>query len=46
MPAASIIAVGGAVIVLRNCGFRAAAFGIHVATAAVALAASAALLMA
>jgi hypothetical protein len=46
MAAASIIPVGDAVIVLRSGGNRAAAFGIHGATAAVALAASAALLMA
>jgi hypothetical protein len=46
MAAASIIPVGDAVIVLRSGGTRAAAFGIHGATAAVALAASAALLMA
>ncbi len=46
MAAASIIPVGDAVINLRNGGSRAAAFGIHGATAAVMLAASAALLMA
>ena len=46
MAAASIIPVGDAVIVLRSGGTRAAAFGIHGATAAVMLAASAALLMA
>ena len=46
MAAASIIPVGDAVIVLRSGGTRAAAFGIHGATAAVALAASATLLMA
>ncbi len=46
MAAASIIPVSDAVIVLRSGGSRAAAFGIHGATAAVALAASAALLMA
>ena len=46
MVAASIIPVGDAAIVLRSGGTRAAAFGIHGATAAVALAASAALLMA
>lgn len=46
MAAASIIPVGDGVIVLRSGGTRAAAFGIHGATAAVALAASAALLMA
>jgi hypothetical protein len=46
MAATSIIPVGDAVIVLRNGGKRAAAIGIHGATAAVALAASAALIMA
>jgi Domain of unknown function (DUF4267) len=46
MAAASLIPVGDAVIVLRNGGTRAAAFGIHGATAAVALAASVALIMA
>jgi hypothetical protein len=46
MAAASIIPVGDAAIVLRSGGTRAAAFGIHGATAAVILAASAALLMA
>ncbi len=46
MAAAGIIPVGDAVIVLRNGGTRAAAFGIHGATAAVMLAASAALLTA
>ena len=46
MAVASIIPVGDAVIVLRNGGNRATAFGIHGATAVVALAASAALLMA
>ena len=46
MAAASITPVGDAVIVLRSGGTRAAAFGIHGATAAVVLAASAALLMA
>jgi hypothetical protein len=46
MAAASIIPVGDAVIVLRNGGTRATAFGIHGATAALALGASAALLMA
>lgn len=46
MAAASIIPVGDAVIVLRSGGTRAVAFGIHGATAAVILAASAALLMA
>ena len=46
MAAASIIPVGDAVIVLRSGGTRAAAFGIHGVTAAVALAASAALLVA
>ncbi len=46
MAAASLIPVGDAVIVLRNGGTRAAAFGIHGATAAVILAASVALLLA
>ena len=46
MGAATLIPVGDAVIVLRSGGSRAAAFGIHGATAAVMLAASAALLMA
>jgi hypothetical protein len=46
MAAASLIPVGDAAIVLRSGGTRAAAFGIHGATAAVMLAASAALLMA
>jgi hypothetical protein len=46
MAAASLIPIGDAVIVLRSGGTRAAAFGIHGATAAVMLAASAALLMA
>ncbi len=46
MVAASIIPLGDAVIVLRSGGTRAAAFGIHGVTAAVALAASAALLLA
>ena len=46
MAAASIIPVGDAVIVLRSGGTRAAAFGIHGATAAVMLAASVALLLA
>ena len=46
MAAASLIPVGDAVIVLRSGGTRAAAFGIHGATAAVILAAGAALLMA
>lgn len=46
MAAASLIPVGDGVIVLRNGGPRATAFGIHGATAAAALAASAALLMA
>ena len=45
MAAASIIPVGDAVIVLRSGGTRAAAFGIHGATAAVMLAAGVALLM-
>jgi hypothetical protein len=46
MAAASLIPVGDAVLVLRSGGSRAAAFGIHGATAAVMLAASAALLLA
>jgi hypothetical protein len=46
MVAASIIPVGDAAIVLRSGGTRAAALGIHGATAAVILAAGAALLMA
>ncbi|WP_428394316.1 DUF4267 domain-containing protein [Lichenicoccus sp.] len=46
MAAASIIPVGDAAIVLRSGGTRATAFGIHGATAAVILAASAALLTA
>jgi hypothetical protein len=46
MAAASIIPVGDAVIVLRSGGTPAVAFGIHGATAAVMLAASAALLLA
>jgi hypothetical protein len=46
MAAASLIPVGDAVIVLRGGGTRAAALGIHGATAAVMLAASAALLIA
>lgn len=46
MAAASIIPLGDAAIVLRNGGSRATAFGIHGATAAVALAASVALLLA
>ena len=46
MAAASIIPIGDAVIVLRSGGSRATAFGVHGATAAVALAAGAALLMA
>ena len=46
MAAASISPVGDAVIVLRSGGTRAAAFGIHGATAAVMLGASAALLLA
>ena len=46
MAAASIIPLGDAVIVLRSGGTRAIAFGIHGATAAVTLAASAALLLA
>jgi hypothetical protein len=46
MAAASLIPLGDALIVLRSGGTRAAAFGIHGATAAVILAASASLLMA
>jgi hypothetical protein len=46
MVAASLIPIGDAVIVLRGGGSRAAAFGIHGATAAVLLAAGAALLIA
>jgi hypothetical protein len=46
MAAATLIPLGDAVIVLRSGGARAAAFGIHGATAAVMLAASAALLLA
>ncbi len=46
MAAASLIPLGDAVIVLRSGGSRAAAFGIHGVTAALALAASAALLLA
>ena len=46
MAAASCIPAGDAVIVLRSGGTRAAAFGIHGTTAAVMLAASAALLLA
>ncbi|MET0221151.1 MAG: DUF4267 domain-containing protein [Tardiphaga sp.] len=46
MAAAALIPAGDAVIVLRNGGTRAAAFGIHGATAAIMLAASAALLLA
>ncbi len=45
MAAAGLIPVGDAVIVLRSGGTRAAAYGIHGATAGVILAASAALLM-
>jgi hypothetical protein len=44
--AASLIPVGDAVIVLRGGGSRAAAFGIHGATAAVLLASGVALLIA
>lgn len=44
--AASIIPIGDAAIVLRSGGTRAAAYGIHGATAAVILAAGAALLLA
>ena len=46
MAAATLIPVGDAVIVLRGGGSRAAAFGIHGVTAAIMLAASAALLIA
>jgi hypothetical protein len=46
MAAATLIPVGDAVIVLCSGGSRAAAFGIHGVTAAVMLAASAALLIA
>jgi hypothetical protein len=46
MAAASIIPLGDAVIVLRSGGTRAAAYGIHGATAVVALAAGATLLFA
>ena len=46
MAAASIIPVGDAMIVLRSGGSRATAFGVHGATAAVMLAASATLLIA
>jgi hypothetical protein len=46
MAAASLIPIGDAAIVLRSGGTRAAAFGIHGVTAAVMLAASAALLVA
>ena len=46
MAAASFIPVGDAVIVLRNGGTRATAFGIHGATAAVMLVVSATLLIA
>jgi hypothetical protein len=46
MAAATLIPVGDAVIVLRSGGTRAAAFGIHGVTAAVMLAAGAALLIA
>lgn len=46
MAAASLIPIGDAVIVLRNGGARATAFGIHGATAMVMLAVSAALLLA
>ena len=46
LAAASLIPMADAVIVLRSGGSRATAFGVHGATAAVALAASAALLMA
>ena len=46
MAAASLIPIGDAVIVLRSGGARATAFGVHGVTAALALAASAALLAA
>jgi hypothetical protein len=46
MAAASLIPIGDAVIVLRSGGTRATAYGIHGATAAAALTASAALLLA
>jgi len=46
MVAASLIPIGDATIVLRSGGTRAAAFGIHGATAVVMLAAGAALLIA
>ena len=46
MAAASLIPLGDVAIVLCSGGTRASAFGIHGATAAVMLAASAALLMA
>jgi hypothetical protein len=46
MAAASLIPIGDAAIVLRSGGTRAAAFGIHGVTAAVMLAASAALIAA
>jgi len=46
MAAASLIPVGDAVIVLRSGGTRAAAFGIHGATAVVMLAAAVVLLLA
>ncbi len=45
MAAASLIPVGDAVIVLSGGGTRVAAFGIHGAMAAVAMAVSAVLLM-
>ncbi|THD60821.1 DUF4267 domain-containing protein [Phenylobacterium sp.] len=46
MAAASLIAIGDALIVLRSGGPRTTAMGVHGATAAVMLAASAALLLA
>ncbi len=46
MVAATLIPVGDAAIVLRNGGTRATAFGVHGVTAAVMLAAGAALLIA
>ena len=46
MAAASIIPLSDAVIVMRNGGTRATTFGIHGLTAALALAASATLLIA
>ena len=46
MVAAALIPVGDAIIVLRSGGSRAAAFGIHGATAVIMLAAGGTLLMA